>query len=106
MRLTIDTAQDPTDTDRAILAAWLGADTARKVSPEPTEATEDAPGHSSTPEPSEAPGDTLESVVAKAQELVRQREGDKVRSALRAVGVKRVSDLTGDQVSAFAQEIR
>lgn len=121
MHISIDTTQDLSDTDKAILRALVGdgvatapaAPAAKKATPaKKAAAAKPAPA----PEPEEEDGDlvggddedeapTLEDAVSKATALVADGKAKEVKAALDKVGAKKVSALEGDQIAAFLAEV-
>lgn len=118
--IAIDTTTPLSDTDRAVLAALVGGSAEPKAEPasrRPRAAAKPAPAPE--PEPQDEPADeeedlitpepqdeaTLDFAVAKATDLVAAGKSPKVREALKAVGAKRVGELTDEQVPAFLKAL-
>ena len=120
MQITIDT-NDLSELDRAMLAylAEAGApeqeDEEVAEEPEPEEAPKPAAKKAAAPAKKAAPkkepepdeeedlvgGPTLSEAIAAATKLVSDGEAGRVKAALAEVGVKRVSELSAEDVPTF-----
>lgn len=117
MHISIDTQVDLSSTDKAILRALVGEASVAKAAPakatpaKKTAAAKPAPAPEPEPEVEEdedllgTSGLTVEDAVAKATAMVAEGNAKEVKAALDAIGVKKVSALTEDQVAGFFAEL-
>lgn len=121
MQITINTSEDLSTTDLAILALLTGASTHTVVT-EPAKAPAKAPAVKPAvkPEPEPEPEEeaeadddadliggevTVQDAIDKATELVGQGKQALVKAALKAVGGDRVSNLPASKAAAFIAEL-
>lgn len=100
MQIVIDTTNPLSDTDRRILRLLLG-------SPGPSEEAAGPEARTDTEKPSETPSEAgdptgtdselLDEAIKKATDLIKDKQGDRVRAALEAAGVKKVTHLDNDE---------
>lgn len=108
--MSITISFDPNDgEDVAYIQAMLGGGEAEVEAPAPAKkaAPKKAAKPAAEPEPEpEADGEpTLEDAVARATELVGEGRAAEVKGALAQFDVKRVSELSEDQVPAFLEAL-
>lgn len=104
LQITIITGEELTDQDREILALVTGGDStpakpakkAAAAKPAPAAEEEDLLGGG---EP------TMADAVAKATKLVSEGQAALVKEKLAAVGAKRVSELTDDNIATFVNSL-
>lgn len=123
MQITINTSEELSTTDLAILALLTGASTHTVVT-EPAKAPAKAPATKPAvkPEPEPEPEEeaeeeadddadliggevTVQDAIDKATELVGQGKQALVKAALKAVGGDRVSNLPASKAAAFIAEL-
>lgn len=118
MIITIDTQNPLTEVERRVLSTLMDGSADFPTQSERQAAAKKAPAKKAAakaePEPEEPDDDVLggpseedlmEQAVAKATELVSNDEADKVRAALKVAGAKRVSELKGDAIQTFLDEL-
>jgi len=115
MHISINTEDGLTDTDKAVLRALLGEETAapaKAAAPAPAKkaAAPKATKAKAEPEPdedevaddaAEDSGTSLEDAVKLATKMVSNGEAAKVKAALGEVGAKKVSEIPEDKVDEF-----
>lgn len=111
LTITIDTAAPLTDSDKAILSTLLGTPSGGTIVTEPATkpATRPAPAAKPEPEQEEAeedliggdPEPTVQDAIDTATALVNSGGQARVKAALKATGIDRVSNVPQAKVTAF-----
>lgn len=104
MQITLDTGSPLTTTDHQILSLLLSGSGGAETPPDAVRPSE------TPPEPDETPSGPdpvlLGEAIKRATDLIKDKQGAKVRAALKGAGVGKVTDLTDDQsLSAFLAEL-
>lgn len=99
MILTIDTAQPLSDNEKAALRILIGCDPVTEAAPAA------APAPAPTPIPPAAEEATMDDAIQVATKMVAEGKATGVKTALSELGVKRVSDLKGEDIATFINSL-